>query len=98
MVVVAHDGDSVLLEIRDVAQGFGGLERDEEIGIADVGDHGPDRASDAHDGRHGAAALGHAVDFRELHVVSRRNGGARQQIGGENGALSADAAEQDGFR
>ena len=43
---------------------------------------------------HAAAALGHAVNLRNLHVVIAGKGRASKQVRGKDGTLPADAAQQ----
>ena len=95
--LVGNEKVAALAHVGKVAQRLGGLEGDDAIGASRVGHHGLHaRAPEAHDRGHRAAALRHAVDLGHLRVVTGFQRRMGQEVGRQDGALAAHAAQKDG--
>lgn len=83
------------LHVVEVAQGFHLLEGHQHVGraLADYG--GVDLVAVADLGRDAAAALAHAVYLAHLDVIAGLDERVAKYLAGQDGALAADAAEDD---
>lgn len=92
-----HDGEAVLAEVRQAAERFEFLEREKNVPFALRDDGRIDLVPVADEADDGTAALAHPVYLVFLHVVARIEKGFADDLGSENNALAADAADDDAF-
>ena len=96
-MVVDDDHAALSLQVVEVAQSLHLLKGDQHIGraLADYG--GVDLFAVADLRRDAAAALAHAVYLAHLDVIAGLDERVAKYLAGQNGALAADAAEDDVF-
>ena len=88
---VIDDEDAVFFEEVGIAKSLEALEGDEDICLSLFHDGFGHVLAVAHESDDAAAALCHAVDFRNLHFISGVLHDAAQNAAGEQGSLPADA-------